>query len=332
MRKVTFIIIIISLVAFITRNIYQYQNGINYYFGSVISSTHIMNDNMYRIINPNNLLDYIELDFNKYGKESNKNIYSMVWDNGDIYFLSTNDINKISMEGSYNILKILNGKAEILPVEFPHAKTERAYLYGIEEFLILTLGENIYFISKDDYQVNHVYDNRKYDSMVIPYEKGIITISKNNEIIYLEKGEKNILCSMPEKYTFMGCFKKGKSFLVYDEKEGESIIINLEGMKTDKFGNQPYRVLGNMSDDNIVLEMLPKAGGATPLDFEIDWWDLLRKEHKIVFLPFIYNIKTKNIKNLKLEDGFKYSRWENIDFDKSYFTKLSKELRQVDKG
>lgn len=306
------------------RQIYQEYSANQMYSGCIVVKKTIDESGKYVIINPNDVSEQVLLDFRNFQAKLGREFIQPTFDDGSIYFI-TRDLKD---KKPYNMVKFKEGRLEFLPVKVPYSQKQDICLLSLKDIFVFAADANVFFISKKDYKMNIAYTLRKEYTNILTYREGTIIISKNNEVVYLHDDKKEIIFRMPQKYSFQGWFQIEENFLVYDNEAGESIIINLTGEKIKVLGSQPYSVLGNQDKNTVLLEMLPKgSGGATLLDFEYDWMDLIRSERRYCLYPFTYNIRTRDIKNLNMEVGFHYNCWQSMDFDKGYLEKISESLQ-----
>lgn len=325
MKKKKYFFIICGVVLFIVlaRYFYQGYTSNQIYHGCIVVQKMMGDSGKYLVVNPNNLSESVLLDFSNYQSKLGRSLAQPTFDDNSIYLIAC-DLRK---KTPYTIIKIMDGTIEILPVELPYSNRQDKSLLSLKDSLVITDDENVFFISKKDYKINTAYTARKEYTNILPYQEGAITISKNNEVVYLHDDKQEIFFRMPLNYSFQGWFQVGENFLVYDRDAGESVIINLAGEKIKVLGTQPYSVLGN-DQNTVLLKMLPKGGGGvTILDFEYDWMDLIRAEHRYCLYPYIYNINTKDIKNLNMEVGFRFNSWQKMNFDKEYLEKIAESLK-----
>lgn len=323
-RKILIMCAILLFILFSIRTFYQEYSSKQIYHGCIVLKKIMDESEKYIVINPNNIPEFVVLDFRNCQLKLGKKLGQPIFADNSIYLMAYDLKGK-----SCTIIKIFDGKMEILPVTLPYSNQRDVRLLLLKNSLVVADDESVFFISKRTYKVNVSYTARKAYTNILPYQQGVITISKNNEVLYLHDDRQEILFRMPVNYFFEGWFQIEENFLVYDKKTKESIIINLSGKKIQRLGNQPYSILGNQDKNSVLLEMLPTgSGGATMLDFEYDGMDLLRAEHRYCYQPYIYNINTKDIRNLKMElNGFQFNSWQKLDFDKSYLERLADSVK-----
>ena len=306
-------IIILSCITFLYRN----NTDKIKYKGSIVYSLLSDRGNVFFVVNPNNLEEYVKIDFEKYKNQLKESIVSdFVLDKDCMYVVIRNTYN-------YSIGKIKNGKIEFIPININ--SKNNLNIMANKDFLVLIDAEKVYFISKNNYKINIVYNKKKINSSVILYKNGVLLCNNDNEMLYVELLNNERLFKLNREFIFTGWYEKDKTLMLYNKNNGETIGVDLFGSKVCEISSNNYFYRGSIDDRSVLLEFMPKgSGGASSFDFELDLIDIIRKEHIYCYGTFIYDIKTHNVKNI----GFgrqltpNQNNWQDIDFNKEMLEKI----------
>lgn len=270
---------------------------------------------IYGIINPNQMNDYMFLDFSDFMQNEHieKTSIPIIEDNV-IYIIGYS-----SQETTrYFFFKIADNVVQRVPIpDFVQHETINN-ISNIPQFLVVGIGENLYFITKKDLKIIKVYSQLNFNSNILPYKDGVIIISRvRNAVVYCDKNHHEILFYLPLEYTLDNWYSD--DLLMVNKFGGGLILVNLKGETVQNFDNSFFHIMGYEPDKQATLSVM-EPHRYELFSFNFQFMDILRTDRPRFSHPYIYDIKSRNIINLP--DWAGYGMWINQNFDKEKFEKI----------
>lgn len=284
------------------------------------------------LLNPNDVEDYVEFDFDFLKKGVRAYIGSIFFDGTGFYVLvgESFETEKGNLEIKKNLFYL--SSAGILPMakDLNHMNGEFSGFIKSENTLFLKLNQSLYKIDERTKNFWKIKDfNTKY-VYPYPYQDGIVYQSGDEIRFYSESGD-TILAHLPDNMRFDGWCEVGKSVFVHVLPHRETYVMDLVTGTLNLFSKFTFSNSGNSHNCVLLMPFPQGGGGATPLDVEYTWSCLLGNDVFLAFVYSIYNIDTKKIKNIYIADILK-SLWLDVPYDRDRFETIKQEIMKMQEG
>lgn len=323
-------IIIPLLIGLIWRNEYiKYQDYVN---GSSLNGTILtwksgekIEGNHFILLNPNDVKDYVEFDFNFIKKYAKAELISSIFFDGNGFYVITSESIRNPKEKLFYI-----SPDKFIQIADNLACTAGAYNRFIKskDTFFLKIDSKLYQISPNTDALWEVKDLGSDEVRVYPYQNGIVYQHNNEVRFYSESGDTLLFC-IPNDMRFAGWHETGQSVFVSTPNR-ETDIMDLETRALKPFSTFSFINYGN-NRNGVLLELMPKGGGgATPFDTDYTWSYLLGNDVFTAFTVSIYNVDTKKIENFYYSNNDVTSAWLDVPYDRNRFEKIKGKLIKFD--
>ena len=274
------------------------------------------------LLNPNDVDDYVEFDFDFVRKSVGAESMGTVFFDGNGFYVLVLESEKT---GTMKLFYV--SPTGIDPIVGNLACQKRIFSGFIQstDALFLKLDQNLYKIDERTKSISKVKDFGTNEVWGYPYKNGIVYQSGDEVRFYSESGD-TILAHLPDNMSFDGWYEVGKSILVRTLPHGESYVMDLKTGTLKLFSKFSFSNYGNSQSDVLLMPWPIGGGGATPLDVEYTWSYLLGNDVFAAFIVSIYNTDTGKIKHFYDIDIFTNSKLLNIPYEKGRFENLKKEI------
>lgn len=320
------------LIGLIWRNEYiKYQDYVNESSlnGTILTwkSGEKIEGNHFILLNPNDVKDYVEFDFNFIKKYAKAELISSIFFDGNGFYVVATESEKNPQVKLFYVSPVgINQIAENLSC------LNWAFSGFIKSgnTLFLKLDQKLYEIDDITKTLRLVKDFGLNKVRAYPYKNGIVYQYNNEVRAYSESGD-ILLFYLPDNIRFDGWYETGQSVFVSTPNR-ETYIMDLETGALKPFSTFSFINYGN-NRNGVLLELMPKGGGgATPFDTDYTWSYLLGNDVFTAFTVSIYNMDTEKIENFYYSNNDVTSAWLDVPYDRNRFEKLKETLIKSDNG
>ena len=203
----------------------------------------------------------------------------------------------------------------------------RFELVSIKDFLVAQIGEYLYFISKKDLAVKHIYSRVHYGRPILNYKDGVILSDlKSNEVVLCTNQTNQVLFRLPYNMLIRGWYIPQKVLLADNLSKKNIQLVNMKGEIVGEKDETLVDILGYEKNNNAYLAaMEPEESNL--FNIELELMDIIRPEIPALYQPFIQDRHTYH--RVMLPSWAGQAIWNETDFDKESLEDLQKEIESI---